>query len=279
MQPPIPAPEAVAERARPTGLAPGSNFEDEEKVEDPSLEWKLCAGAVPAMFLLAIAFHSFALGHFAQRTFLTMPVHELGHALAAWFSGFAAMPTLWHTNVAEERGFGTPVVLLGLLGYLTFRAWQAEKHLLVVLCGSLIVVQAVCTLGIKAKTAEMLIVFGGDGVGMMLAAALMASFFFGRGTQLYKGGLRWGFLAIGAAAWVDMFATWVAARRDSGKIPFGEQEGGAQSDATRLVDDFGWTADEMVRRFLVVGAVSLIVFLAVWAWGVWRAWREAQEKS
>jgi hypothetical protein len=106
------------------------------------------------MFLLAIAFHSFEIGHFIQRTFLTMPVHELGHAMAAWFSGFAAMPTLWHTNVSEARGVGTPVVLLGLLGFLAFRAWQLEKYLLVALGGALIVVQGVCTLGIKPKTAE-----------------------------------------------------------------------------------------------------------------------------
>jgi len=271
--------EAPVEVSVPKGITFGSNIEDPEKVEDPGLEWKLCLGAVPAMLALALLFHSFPLGHFLQRTWLTMPVHEMGHAVSAWFCGFAAMPTLWFTSVAEERGFGTVALLLGLLGYMTFRAWKAEKYVLVALGGSLLVVQAVCTLGLKAKTAEMLIVWGGDGVGMILAAALMASFFFGKGSDLYRGGLRWGFLAIGSAAFVDIFSQWFAARRDSGKIPFGEQEGRAQSDATRLVDDFDWTADQMVRRYVVLGVVCLIVFLAVWAWGTWRAWREAQEKA
>jgi hypothetical protein len=85
---------------------------------------------------------------------------------------------------------------------------------------------------------------------MMLAAALMASFFFGKGSDIYKGGLRWGFLAIGAAAYVDIFEVWMAARRDSGRIPFGEQEGGLLSDATRLVDEHGWTADELCAALL-----------------------------
>jgi len=276
---PVAAAAAPAETPKPAGLVPGSLIEDPERVEDPAREWKLCAGAVPAMLLLAVAFHSFELGHFVQRTFLTMPVHELGHALAAWFSGFGAMPTLWHTNVSEARGIGTPVLLLGLLGFLVVRAWRAQNYALVALGGALIVVQAVCTLGIKPKTAEMLVVFGGDAVGMILAAALMGSFFFGKGSDLYKGGLRWGFLAIGAAAYVDMFEVWMAARRDTARIPFGEQEGGALSDATRLVDDFGWTGDELVRRHFVLGVVCLLAVIAVWAWGVWRAWRAAQDEG
>ena len=276
--PAVPIPEAEVEVSKPVGIALGSNFEDPEKVEDLELEWKLCAGAVPVMFLLAIGFHSFEIGHFLQRTWLTMPVHEMGHAVSAWFSGFAAMPTLWFTTVAEERGFGTAALLLGLLGFLVFRAWRAENYVLVALGGALIVVQGVCTLGIKAKTAEMLIVFGGDGVGMILAAALMGSFFFGKGSDIYKGGLRWGFLAIGTAAFVDIFSLWFAARRDSGKIPFGEQEGRVQSDATRLVDDFDWTADQMVRRYVVLGAVCLVVVVALWIWGTWRAWKAASEK-
>ena len=64
-----------------------------------------------------------------------------------------------------------------------------------------------------------------DGVGMVLASALMATFFFGKRTQLYQGWLRWGFLAIGAAAFTDMFATWWKAQSDTAAIPFGEIEG------------------------------------------------------
>jgi len=33
----------------------------------------------------------------------------------------------------------------------------------------------------------------------------MLSFYFGKETQLYEGGLRWGFLGIGAAGFADMF--------------------------------------------------------------------------
>ena len=72
-------------------------------VDDPELEWKFCVGAVPAMLVLGLVFHSVM--PFLQRTFLAMPVHELGHAVTAWLCGYFAIPTLWKTLVPDERGF------------------------------------------------------------------------------------------------------------------------------------------------------------------------------
>jgi hypothetical protein len=238
-------------------------------VEDPVLEWKYCVGALPGALFLGIAFHFLA--PFLQRTFLGMPVHELGHAVTAWLCGHFAVPIVWKTFTAETRGFVAPVGLLAAIGFMMYRAHLAENRALLALGGALLLVQAAGTLFIRPKTAEMLIVFGGDGLGMILATALMASFFFGKDTQLYKGSLRWGFLAIGAAAFVDMFAVWWAARGDFGAIPFGEMEGVGLSDATRLVDDFGWTAEAMVRRYVGLGACCLAALALVYAWGVRQA--------
>jgi hypothetical protein len=238
-------------------------------VDDPVLEWKLCAAAIPAALALALAFHLLTPG--LQRIFFGMPVHELGHSVVAWFCGYAALPTLWRTFIPEERGLLAPLALAGALGYLMYRAWLAEKVYLVVLGGGLLIVQGIGTFGIKERTAEMLFTFGGDGMGMVLATALMASFFFGKRTQLYKGSLRWGFLVIGAAAFVDMFATWY-----SGNIPFGEIEGTGLSDPMKLVEEHGWPAKLMVRRYIMVGVACLGVLALIYAWGVRRAWLKAR---
>jgi len=242
---------------------------------DSELEWKLCAAAIPGMLLAALAFHAGA--PFLQRTFLAMPVHELGHAATAWLCGYSAVPTLWRTLVPEERGFVAAVLLACALAYGIFRACESEKWLLAALCAGMLALQGVGTFYLHARTAQMLITFGGDGLGMVIAILLMASFFFGKRTQLYRGGLRWGFLAIGAAAYVDMYSVWAAARHDYGRIPFGEQEGVGLSDAARLVDWYGWTADQLVHRYFVLGLACLAALAAVYAWGVWRAWRYAQE--
>jgi len=78
-------------------------------------EWKLRAGSVPVAIALALLFHSCDTGHFAQRTALSMPLHELGHAISGWWSGYASLPGLWKTTLPETRGVVMPVLVLAPL--------------------------------------------------------------------------------------------------------------------------------------------------------------------
>jgi hypothetical protein len=273
---------ALAERtAREAALAASvmvipAGISEPPPVDDPALELKLCIGAIPAALVLAVLFHILMPG--LQRIALGMPVHELGHATCAWFTGHFAIPTLWKTPV-WDKGFVFPILLFGLFCWMIFSAWRKEKIGLAALGGAFILLQAWGTLVLSAKAADALIVFGGDGIGMVIATALMCLFFFGKETQLYQGWLRWGFLVIGAAAFVDMYATWWAARTDFGRIPFGHQEYVGASDPVRLVDDFGWPTEVMVKRYLVLGLCCLAALAAVYAWGVWQAKKAADARA
>jgi hypothetical protein len=238
-------------------------------VEDADLEWKLCLAGIPASLALGVVFHFLLPG--LQRIFFAMPVHELGHASAAWLCGHWAVPFLWKTAWGEERGLVTPLLLLGGFSFLVYRGVTKEETILIVLGALGIAVQATGTLLLKPQTAVSMIVFGGDGAGMVIATGLMASFFFGKDTQLYQGSLRWGFVIIGAAAFVDLSATWFAALSDFAKVPFGEQEGGLLSDATRLVDEHGWDTRAMIRRHVAFAIGCLAALALVYGWGVWRA--------
>src|SRR5260221_7625042 len=250
---------------------------DDVVVDDPVLEWKLCVAAIPAALALAVALH--LLMPSLQRIFFGMPVHELGHAVTAWLCGYFAIPTLWKTLIPESRGFVAPVILAGAIGYGMYKAWLAEKPGYLVLLGAALLVQALGTLVISENTAEMLFTFGGDGMGMVLAALLMASFFFGKRTELYKGWLRWGFLLIGAAAFVDMFGTWWVAQFNADVIPFGENEGSGLSDPMKLLEEYRWPTTTLVRRYVLVGCGSLARLALVYAWGVARARRKATRAS
>lgn len=244
---------------------------------DLDLEWKLRAWAVPAALALAVAFHAWSMGHFLQRTFLSMMVHEAGHAVTAWWCGFKAMPTLWKTMIGESRTL-VAELFVGLLCVAVTARWALAQRWALAACGAAAAALWLGgTFGLSVGEAQALITFGGDGGAMVLGTILMATFFVGRDTQIYRGALRWGFLVIGAAAFVDTFATWWSAQDDARVIPFGEIEGVGLSDPSKLKDVFGWKVDEIVDRYVTLGAACLVALAAVYAWGVWSARREARE--
>lgn len=251
---------------------------DWPEVDDAGLEHKLCIGAIPVALLLALAFHASGISGALQRIFLTMPVHEFGHAVSAWLCGYTAIPTLWKTIVPDTRGFIAPLALGGGLGYLMYRAHLAQNRPLLYAAAALLALQAIGTLLLSERTANMLIIFGGDGMGMILAIVLMGTFYFGKGTQLYKGWLRWGFLCIGAAAFVDMYATWWSARSNVDAVPFGTLDGNA-TDASKLVEEFGWSIAALIDRFFALGLVCLAALSLVYAWGLRRAAQVMQTRA
>ncbi len=238
----------------------------------------MCVAAIPVMLPIAVAFQSMEWGRFVQRLVFTMPVHELGHAVAAWLCGFSAIPTVWVTLTSDERGFIAPLAVLAAVAWTMYRGWQLESRALLTAGGVVLLLQVILTLGIKEDTATALIIFGGDGVGLLLSTLLMGSFFFGKTTQLY-GSLRWGFVAIGAGAFVDINATWWLARRDPSEIPFTTRENGMESDALRLVNNYGWTEAALVNRHILACLACMAVLALVYAWGVRRAWLRAQVRT
>lgn len=273
------APEVQNGQAAPAASFDVENPQDEwQLVDDPALEWKFCVGAIPVALVLAVVFHSSGLFASLQRIFLSMPVHELGHATAAWLCGYSAIPTVWKTLVPETRGFIAPVVLLAAFAYMGWRGWVAENRIVVGVACGLVLLQLLLTFGVGPKTARMIVVFSGDGAGMILATLLMGSFFFGKRTNLYKGSLRWGFVVIGAVAFVDLYATWVKARRDFDAIPLGSQDG-QDADPLVLVQEHGWKLEEVVNRYFTLGVLCLIALACIYAWGVRRAAQERDSRE
>lgn len=260
-------------------IAGDAQLEGSEVIDDPQTEFWMCVAAIPAMLLIAVIFQSMEWGRFVQRLVFAMPVHELGHAVTAWLCGFGAIPTVWVTLTSDERGLIAPLAVLAAVAWTMYRGWQLESRALLAAGGMVLLLQAVMTLGISEDTATALIIFGGDGVGLVLAILLMGSFFFGKGTQLYKGSLRWGFVAIGAGAFVDINATWWLARRDPSEIPFTTRANGMESDALRLVNNHGWSEAALVNRHILACLACMALLALVYAWGVRKAWLRTQTQA
>jgi hypothetical protein len=228
-------------------------------------EWKLRAGSVPVAIALALAFHSCDTGHFAQRTALSMPLHELGHAISGWWSGYASLPGLWKTTLPETRGVVISIFVFALEAYILWRAWSTQRMDLFALGLGLALAQLYCTTQLSPIDVEQLFTFCGDAGAMVLGTILMMTFFCDEESRLRAGGLRYGLISIGAAAFIDTFATWWSARTDTDAIPFGEIEGVGLSDPSKLQEQFGWATQTIVDRYVLVGTLCLAVLVAVWA--------------
>ncbi|GHG97307.1 hypothetical protein [Comamonas sp. JC664] len=231
--------------------------------EEAALEHRLRTWALPVALLVAF----FAVkGNFSGSLvrLITMPFHELGHAITAWLCGEAALPTLWKT-VHFGRAPLLSLLLAAGLGLLVYVNWKRRRWVWVASGAFVLTVQAVCTLLLSARTVDMLIVFNGDAGMMVLGTALMLSFYAPPGSYIHRQALRWGFLPLGALSLMDGFDTWWQSKRNFNAIPFGRSEGIGLSDASRLSGTHQWGDEQLVRRFLMVGVLCLVCVAVVYA--------------
>ena len=233
-------------------------------VEEARLERRVRAWAIPSALALAFLVAATGPGRFLLRVFLSMWVHEVGHAAAAWVSGYPAFPGPWFTPVAQSRSGPFALLVFAAVAGGAAWAWRNGRRGtfrgLVVVC----TFQLFCTAILPAASARQLIYFMGDGGCLVLGAALMLAVYAPEGGTLRRGWLRWGFLVIGASAFADAFGQWWAARTDAERIPFGMSEGRGLSDPSMLAETYGWSADQLVHRYVALGCLCLAVLAAAY---------------
>ncbi|ADO69203.1 hypothetical protein [Stigmatella aurantiaca] len=241
--------------------------------EDALREVIIRAFALPTALLLMWLICSSGVGRMLVRTFLSMWLHELGHAATAWLCGYTAFPMPWFTSVSPARSPFFSVLLAGAFGLLAYRGWKRSHRPMLIAGLVLLCLQFIGTVVVRSHGARALITFGGDGGGMILGTLLMATLYSQKGSSLHEGWLRWGFLVIGAASFVDIFMVWRDARNNFGSIPFGQNEGSGASDPSVLSDTFGWSVNTMVARYMNLAWTCLAVLGGLYALGLYRARR------
>ena len=165
------APRAAPQLPEP----PASTGTWEGDVEDARLEQRLKLFAVPAGLVFAHFVVATSIGHSLARVFLSMFVHELGHAVAAWLCGFMAFPALWVTPMSLGRIPAFAVALSLALGLGSFCLWRVGRRRGAATLGTMLVLQLALTLGLSARSAQALIAFAGDAGCFVLGAALMCT--------------------------------------------------------------------------------------------------------
>jgi hypothetical protein len=273
---PAPAPEVAETVGDARGVLAGQDPAVwRGMVEDARGEVLVRAIAPPVALLAAWGLVASGPGHMLVRTFLSMWVHELGHAVSAWLCGFAAFPGPWRTPVSSARHPLVTALLGAALVALVVWGWRTRRPLAAAAGIAGLVAQVCCTL-LPLGAARAFFIFGGDAGCMVIGAALLATIWTDPEGRLGKGWLRWGFLVIGACAFTDAFHVWIRAALDRDQIPLGQIEGVGLSDASALWKVHGWSLDEITTRYVTLGASCLVVLAIVYAAALRRAQARAR---
>lgn len=272
--PPLPPPQGCDEVVGDArGLLPGEAPATwTAGAEDARREVLLRALAPPIALLVAWALVSSDTAGMVLRTFFSMWLHELGHAVAAWLSGHFAFPGPWRTPVSPGRVAAVVILVAGGLAALAWWGWRTRRTGLVLAGAGGLLVQLVCTL-LPRPTASAFFTFGGDAGSMLLGAALFATIWSDPEGRLAQGWLRWGFLVIGAVGLVDPLRVWIRGALDHGEIPLGEIEGVGMSDAMKLWTVHGWSLADLARRYVALGVACLAALAVGYTVGLVRARR------
>jgi hypothetical protein len=194
----------------------------------------------------------------------TMWIHETGHAVSAWLCGYSAWPGPWITPVGTERSITLIGLVVGLLAFGAFRAWQCARWFWVAAATGLLLVTLSCTLFLRYGQARQLIVFGGDGGLLVLGTALMLTVYARADHPLCTQRLRWALLIAGALAFMDAYLVWSGS---FDRLPFGQNENGL-SDPTVLTEEFGWGVMLLVNRYIELARACFFVLMTAYVAGI-----------
>jgi hypothetical protein len=253
--------EGVYDETRRAPSAAGL-FARGQLVEAARTELQLARFAVPVALVACWLLLKTNMGAFLLRTFLSMWLHELGHASAAWLCSVPAAPGPWLTAISNERSLVFGLLIAAGLGRVAWRGYEAQNRGLIAGAGAVLLAQLWCSLLLSERSAGIFITWAGDAGGMVFGVALMACFFVPPEHKLHRDWLRWGFLVIGAAGFTDVFNVWWSARADHSKVPLGEYSHGA-SDPWKLYMS-GWPIPVIINRYLLVGVLALIALIVLY---------------
>jgi hypothetical protein len=257
----------------------------QDVITDARFELRLRQWAPPIVLLLtyfAFSVPSLAAG---GRILFSMWLHELGHTVSAWLCGFAALPGPWRTRIPDGRSWWVLAMVLLVIAWATWRRWRSaelddrpRQQRLTLGLGAAAALLVVWLWRLPEDRASQFILFAGDGGGMVLGVALVACFYVRQDRYLHHTGLRWGFLVIGAAGFLDPARVWLRAS-DHDTIAFGHIEGVGDSDPTRLVDVHDWPIATMVDRFQTLVWLGFAALLFFYARGLWAGRRQVADEA
>jgi hypothetical protein len=220
---------------------------------------------------LPIAFSIGALLHWSKLDLLLLGmriwIHEVGHAVVAWFSGRRAtpLPFGW-TNVSLDRSPISYICFLTLWGLLFYSGWKERKRWTMGIAVAAMLGQFGMTWFMPQDTFEMWFAFGGVGGEFYISALLVVGFYLPLPDRWHWGFWRYPALFMGASTFFKALSFWHQVKRGSEQIPWGTMlngSGDAGGDMNQL-RDFGWSDGQIVNTYIAIGQLCLWVTIGIY---------------
>lgn len=199
--------------------------------------------------------------------FISMWIHELGHASIAWFSGYQAMVTFAGTVTSLRRSLFVYLGILFLLGLTYYSSWKEKKKTIMILTIILAIIQFILTWIISRSTYQMLLIFGGIGGEFYLSTLLIIAFYWQLPEKLYWHFWRFIALIFGAITFVSSFLKWHRIKLGKEQITWGTFWGGrgdSGGDLNILNQDFSWTINQIINTYIHLSNLCLLIIIGVY---------------
>ena len=199
--------------------------------------------------------------------FLEMWLHESGHAITAWFCGYAAFPTAWITLIPDERGRWISIVLGAATATGMYFALRLQRWFWVAIGAVVLVLFVLGNLQPEAH-ARLLFTFWGEGGAYVLSTILMLTFYARPNSPLTRNQVRWGLLLLGAMAFWNVYTRWSGGFENIAQFLEDTDGRGIPSDMRTLTLVYGWPVHVLIQKYRTVGHACLVTLAVSYATGL-----------
>ena len=199
--------------------------------------------------------------------FLEMWLHESGHAITAWFCGYAAFPTAWMTLIPDERGRWISIVLGAAAATGTYFAFRLQRWFWVAI-GTIVLILFIAGNLQPEAHARLLFTFWGEGGAYVLSTILMLTFYARPNSPLTRNQVRWGLLLLGAMAFWNVYTRWSGGFENIAQFLEDTDERGIPSDMRTLTLTYGWPVHVLIHNYRTLGHVCLLTLAVAYVAGL-----------
>jgi hypothetical protein len=205
--------------------------------------------------------------------FVTIPLHETGHAVGAWLGSRIALPIgafipmAGFTVMGEKRSFFAGTVIAA--GLFALAAWGKRRR-----SGGLLLFTVLVfafwvhwTFFVSPTEWQRFSIWAGVGGEFFLSTFLILLGFYDLPERMHWEFLRMPAILYGGLGFGASLGRWIAIQAGRASVPMGSfLSGGSDTngDMERLIRVHGWTMDHIVRSYLGLGFFCAFLIAAHW---------------